>query len=194
MFCFVLICLWFFFLSFFFILFYFFKFNRLGWAFRQANQQTNAHMNSTSTSEYCNMWSKSERAYPTPVGDRRSFQSIKYQFGPDLRVFPSVSLICGDDTYCSFLVGFNQDLSKHKWKVAEVMTREDWGGDGNALTAIVRSWFVCFFSDCRAVSAPQASGMPSVYIYTVIIQSCREESLSMLVQHGKPPSLSGFSS
>lgn len=61
-------------------------------------------MNSTSTSEYCNMWSKSERAYPTPVGDRRSFQSIKYPFGPDLRVFPSVSLICGGDTYCSFLV------------------------------------------------------------------------------------------
>lgn len=33
-----------------------------------------------------------------------------------------------------------------------------------------------------------------IHIYCYLEQSCREESLSMLVQHGKPPSLSGFSS
>lgn len=58
----------------------------LGWAFRQANWQTKTHIYSTSTSKYCNMSSKPERAYPT-LWERRSFQSIKYQFTPDPNSF-----------------------------------------------------------------------------------------------------------
>lgn len=56
---------------------------------------TNTHIYSTSTSKYCNMSSKPERAYPSPR-ERRSFQSIKYQLTHRPKFFPLCHLFAGN--------------------------------------------------------------------------------------------------
>lgn len=142
-----------FFLSFF--LFFFYFLNSTGWVGlldRLINKQM--HIWTVQALQSTAICGQNQNVHiQLRLGDRRSLQSIKYQFGPDLRVFPSVSLICGDDTYCSFLSWIQPRPFKHKWKVAEVMTREDWGGDGNALAVIAEVVVFFFWMSCCVTSS-----------------------------------------
>lgn len=125
------------------------------------------------------MSSKPERAYPTPQNKDAAFNQSSIRLHPTL-VLSFVSLICGENTYCSFSGVSNRDLFKQKRKkVSEVKIQEVRRGDTTHHTHSIYIYIYVVYT---------------YIIYCYLEQSCREETLSMLVQHGKPPSLSGFSS
>lgn len=113
-----------------------------------------------------------------------SFQSIKYQFTTPKALFlPSDHLFAwGGGGYIllfSVVVVSNQDLrEKKKTKRSEVPIQE-------VLPPTIITVYIFIYINVFVVN---------IYIYCHAEESCREESLSMLVQHGRAPSPSGFSS
>lgn len=78
----------------------------LGLGFQTANQQTNTHMHSTSTSEYWNMSSKQNvHIYLRKRKTQLSVNQVSVCTRPQFLSFRS--LICGENTYCSFLSWWN---------------------------------------------------------------------------------------
>lgn len=94
---------------------------------RLINKQI-THIYSTSTSKYCNMSSKPERAYPTPYKKDESFQSIKYQFTPDPNSFLRITYLRGKYILLFFSC-IKPRPFKQKWKVSEVTIQDVWRGD-----------------------------------------------------------------
>lgn len=74
------------------------------------------------------MSSKPERAYPTPYKKDVAFNQSSISLHPT-QILSFVSLICGENTYCSFSGVLNKDISNKKWKVSEVTIQEVWRGD-----------------------------------------------------------------
>lgn len=122
------------------------------------------------------MSSKPERAYPTPYTKDAAFNQSSISLHPT-QILSFVSLICGENTYCSFSVVLNQDLSNKNEKFQRLRSKKS----EEVIPHTVLTVYIYIYMRC-------------IHIYCYLEQSCREESLSMLVQHGKPPSLSGFSS
>lgn len=83
----------------------------LGLGFQTANQQTNTHMHSTSTSEYWNMSSKAERAYRSPYKKDAALSQSSISLHPT-PILSFLSLICGENTYCSFFSWWNKNVQR----------------------------------------------------------------------------------
>lgn len=109
--------------------------------------------------------------------ESRRFQSIKYQFTPDPSPFHRITYLRGK-IHIALLLCQTKTLQR-KTTLSEVPIQEV------VLPPAVITVYI-YLSIYRRVCGE--------YIYCHAEESCREESLSMLVQHGKPPSPSGFSS
>lgn len=122
------------------------------------------------------MSSKTRTCISNSIEERRSFQSIKYQFTPDPISFLRITYLRGKYILL-ILVVLNQDLSNKNEKFQRLRSKKS----EEVIPHTVVTVYIYRYMQC-------------IHIYCYLEQSCREESLSMLVQHGKPPSLSGFSS
>lgn len=69
------------------------------------------------------MSSKPERAYPTPQQKDLAFSQSSISLHPT-RILSFESLICGENTYCSFSVVLNQDLSKKNEKFQRLRSKK----------------------------------------------------------------------
>lgn len=69
------------------------------------------------------MSSKPERAYPTPYTKDAAFSQSSISLHPT-QILSFVSLICGENTYCSFSVVLNQDLSNKNEKFQRLRSKK----------------------------------------------------------------------
>lgn len=95
----------------------------LGLGFQTANQQTNTHMHSTSTSEYWNMSSKAERAYRSRYKKDAAFSQSSISLHPT-PILSFHSLICGENTYCSFFSWWNKKVQKKNEKCQRLRSKK----------------------------------------------------------------------
>lgn len=126
------------------------------------------HTNSTSSSTYCEVSPK--RAYRTPKKDAAFNQSSISLHPPPPLFLPSDHLLAEKKKYILlFFFSSFCCINGQKRNFQRIWSK----------TVITVYICVCVCGE---------------YIYCHAEESCREESLSMLVQNGKPPSPSGFSS
>lgn len=154
---------------------------------KQANQQTNTHI--YGTLKYCNMPSEPERAYLTLCKKVVAFDRSSISSHPTQISFLCITYLRGKNTYCFFFGCVKPGSLK------ENNVKSFRGYDPRSLKRWYHTWYSQYITWALArLYVCEWVCVLRIHIYRVLEQSCREESLSMLVQHGKPPSLSGFSS
>lgn len=139
-FCLVLICLWFF----------FFLFHRLvGLLDRLINKQIHIYTVQALQSTVICHQTQNVHIRLLIRKTQLSINQVSVYTRP--KFFPSLSLICGENTYCSFFSCFKPRPFKQKLKVSEVTIQEVWRGDTTHRTHSIYV-YIC-----------------SVYIYTVLL-------------------------